>query len=30
VIDVANPVPYSVLVFRDPDTIQLELIHIAG
>ncbi len=27
VIDTDNPVPYSVLVFRDPDNIQLELFH---
>ena len=25
VIDAADPVKYSVLVFRDPDNIQLEL-----
>ncbi len=25
--DVAEPVPFSTLVFRDPDDIQLELIH---
>jgi glyoxylase I family protein len=30
VIDAASPVPYSVLVFRDPDNIQLELIYLAG
>lgn len=29
-IDTTNPVPYSVLVFRDPDKIQLELIHMAS
>jgi glyoxylase I family protein len=27
VIDTDKPVPYSVVVFRDPDNIQLELIH---
>jgi glyoxylase I family protein len=27
VIDTDSPVPYSVVVFRDPDSIQLELIH---
>jgi glyoxylase I family protein len=27
VIEVAEPVPYSVVVFRDPDNIQLELFH---
>jgi glyoxylase I family protein len=30
VIDTDKPVPYSVLVFRDPDNIQLELIHMPG
>jgi glyoxylase I family protein len=30
VIDTADPMPYSVVVFRDPDNIQLELIHEAG
>jgi len=25
--DVTDPVPFSTLVFRDPDNIQLELIH---
>jgi glyoxylase I family protein len=30
VIDTDQPVPYSVLVFRDPDNIQLELIHLPG
>jgi glyoxylase I family protein len=30
VIDAAEPVPYSVVVFRDPDGIQLELIHFPG
>ena len=29
VIDATEPVPYSVVVFRDPDDIQLELIHMA-
>jgi glyoxylase I family protein len=28
--DCDKPVPYSVLVFRDPDHIQLELIHMPG
>jgi glyoxylase I family protein len=28
--DVTEPVPYSTLVFRDPDDIQLELIHMPG
>jgi glyoxylase I family protein len=27
VTDATDPVPYSVVVFRDPDDIQLELIH---
>ena len=27
VIDTTNPVSYSVVVFRDPDNIQLELFH---
>jgi hypothetical protein len=27
VIDATEPIPYSVLVFRDPDNIQLELAH---
>jgi glyoxylase I family protein len=27
VVDTDNPVPYSVVVFRDPDHIQLELIY---
>ena len=27
VVDTDNPVPYSVVVFRDPDNIQLELIY---
>jgi hypothetical protein len=30
VVDTADPVPYSVVVFRDPDNIQLELIYMAG
>jgi glyoxylase I family protein len=30
VVDTGNPVPYSVVVFRDPDNIQLELMHMAG
>ena len=30
VVDTDNPVPYSVVVFRDPDNIQLELIYMAG
>jgi hypothetical protein len=30
VVDTAVPVPYSVVVFRDPDNIQLELIYMAG
>ena len=30
VIDTDQPVPYSVVVFRDPDNIQLELIYMAG
>jgi hypothetical protein len=30
VIDTASPAPYSVLVFRDPDNIQHELIYMAG
>ena len=29
-IDTDQPVPYSVVVFRDPDNIQLELIYMAG
>jgi glyoxylase I family protein len=28
-IDVDQPMPYSVVVFRDPDNIQLELIYLA-
>jgi glyoxylase I family protein len=27
VLDVTEPMPYSVVVFRDPDNIQLELFH---
>ena len=30
VIDTDKPMPYSVLVFRDPDNIQLELFHMAS
>jgi len=30
VVDTDDPVPYSVVVFRDPDNIQLELIYMAG
>jgi glyoxylase I family protein len=30
VIDTAKPVPYSVVVFRDPDNIQLEIFCQAG
>jgi catechol 2,3-dioxygenase-like lactoylglutathione lyase family enzyme len=30
VTDTDDPVPYSVVVFRDPDNIQLELIYMAG
>jgi glyoxylase I family protein len=30
VIDTDSPMPYSVVVFRDPDNIQLELFHMAG
>jgi hypothetical protein len=29
VIDTDGPLPYSVVVFRDPDNIQLELFHMA-
>jgi catechol 2,3-dioxygenase-like lactoylglutathione lyase family enzyme len=29
VVDTDDPVPYSVVVFRDPDNIQLELIYMA-
>ena len=28
--DAQTPMPYSTLVFRDPDNIQLELIHLAS
>jgi glyoxylase I family protein len=27
-VDTDNPIPYSVVVFRDPDNIQLELIYL--
>ena len=30
VIDTEKPMPYSVVVFRDPDNIQLEVFHMAG
>jgi glyoxylase I family protein len=30
VIDKAEPIPYSTVVFRDPDNIQLELVHLAA
>jgi len=30
VVDTGDPIPYSVVVFRDPDHIQLELIYMAG
>jgi catechol 2,3-dioxygenase-like lactoylglutathione lyase family enzyme len=30
VIDTTDPMPYSVVVFRDPENIQLELIHLPG
>lgn len=30
VIDTTNPIPYSVIVFRDPDNLQLELFHMSG
>ncbi|MCE3554624.1 VOC family protein [Pseudonocardia sp. RS11V-5] len=30
VIDKTEPMPYSVVVFRDPDGIQLELVHSPG
>jgi hypothetical protein len=29
VVEADNPMPYSVVVFRDPDNIQLELFHMA-
>jgi glyoxylase I family protein len=28
--DLSEPMPYSTVVFRDPDNIQLELIHMPG
>jgi glyoxylase I family protein len=28
VIDETNPIPYSTVVFRDPDNIQLEFVHV--
>jgi len=30
VVDTNDPVPYSVVVLRDPDHIQLELFYMAG
>ncbi|GAB3316217.1 VOC family protein [Geodermatophilus aquaeductus] len=30
VTDTTDPMPYSVLVFRDPDNLQLELVHLPG
>jgi glyoxylase I family protein len=30
VIDAEKPMPYSVVVFRDPDNIQLEFIYLAA
>lgn len=30
VIDATDPMPYSTIVFRDPDNIQLELAYMAG
>ena len=30
VIDTDSPIPYSVVVFRDPDNIQLELFYMAS
>ena len=30
VTDVGEPVPYSALVLRDPDNIQLEPVHLSG
>jgi hypothetical protein len=30
VTDVEEPVPYSALVFRDPDNVQLEFVHLSG
>jgi glyoxylase I family protein len=29
VVDTGDPVPYSVVVFRDPDNVQLELFHMS-
>ncbi len=28
--DTDDPIPYSTLIFRDPDNIQLELFHMPG
>ena len=28
ITDTTDPMPYSVLVFRDPDNIQLEMFHL--
>jgi catechol 2,3-dioxygenase-like lactoylglutathione lyase family enzyme len=28
VVDETDPIPYSTVVFRDPDNIQLELVHV--
>ena len=28
--DIEHPVPFSTVVLRDPDNIQLELIHMPG
>jgi catechol 2,3-dioxygenase-like lactoylglutathione lyase family enzyme len=28
VTDTTDPIPYSALVFRDPDNIQLEFVHL--
>ncbi len=30
VTDVSDPIPYSALVFHDPDNIQLEFVHLSG
>ena len=30
VTDMADPIPYSARVFRDPDNIQLEFVHLPG
>ena len=30
VVDTGDPLPYSVVVFRDPDNIQLELLYMAS